>query len=122
MSQCVPEIMGAFSKTGEDQKKAEKEAQQNLKILETGLEGKRFFGGETIGFVDIVAGWIGVWARLVEEIAGVNLIDETTMPLLNAWFQSFLSVPVVKECLPPWEKLLEHNKEFQRVLVSGSST
>ncbi|KAK7838983.1 glutathione transferase gst 23 [Quercus suber] len=55
----VPALMAAFTKKGEEQERAVKEAHENLKILESGLEGKRFFGGETIGFVDIIAGWIG---------------------------------------------------------------
>ncbi|KAK7839014.1 glutathione transferase gst 23 [Quercus suber] len=41
---------------GEEKEKAAKEARENLKTLESGLEGKHFFGGETLGFVDIAAG------------------------------------------------------------------
>ncbi|KAJ9673952.1 hypothetical protein PVL29_023479 [Vitis rotundifolia] len=42
--------------------KAAKELRENLKTLESALEGKHFFGGETIGFLDIAVGWIGCWA------------------------------------------------------------
>ena len=48
--------------------------------------GKQYFGGETIGFLDIAVGWIGCWARMNEE-AGVNMIDEEMIPLLSVWFQ-----------------------------------
>lgn len=89
--------MSAFSEKGEEKEKAAKEARENLKILESGLKEKHFFGGESIGFVDIAAGWIGVWARMVEKIAEVNLIDTETTPLLDAWFRRVLEVPIIKE-------------------------
>ncbi|KAI5355673.1 hypothetical protein L3X38_008568 [Prunus dulcis] len=118
---CVPSIMSAFTKKGEEKEKGAKEARENLKILESGLGGKQFFGGESIGFVDIAAGWIGLWARIVEEIAEVNLIDTETMPLLNAWFGRVLEFPILKECLPPQDILLEHNRGFHKILTAASS-
>ncbi|KAK3004035.1 hypothetical protein RJ639_019333 [Escallonia herrerae] len=59
-------------KVGEEWIKAAKEAQENLKTLESALEGKRFFEGEAIGFVDITIGWIGIWTRIVEKITDVK--------------------------------------------------
>ncbi|KAF3445977.1 hypothetical protein FNV43_RR11154 [Rhamnella rubrinervis] len=118
---CVPAMMGAFTKQGEEKEKAVKEAQENLKILESGLGEKSFFGGDKIGFVDIAVGWIGVWVRLTEEVAEVNLVDAKTMPLLNAWFERFPELPTIKECIPPWDKLLEHNRNFHKRLTAGST-
>lgn len=37
-------------------KSVAEEARQKLKTLESAIAGKNFFGGETIGFVDIAAG------------------------------------------------------------------
>ncbi|KAK9270860.1 hypothetical protein L1049_026446 [Liquidambar formosana] len=119
--QCATGVIRTFSEVGEEQEKAAKEARENLKTLESGLEGKHFFGGETIGFVDIAAGWLGCWARVVEEIVGVKLIDEETMPLLNAWFQNFLQVPIIKESLPPREKLLVHYTDFHKTIRAAST-
>lgn len=75
--------MAAFHKTGEEKEKSVKEVKINLKILESSLEGKRFFGGETISFMDVIASWIGYWARIIEEIVDVKLIDEENIPLLT---------------------------------------
>ncbi|KAK2992083.1 hypothetical protein RJ640_023466 [Escallonia rubra] len=118
---CVPAVLSTFSKVGEEQDKAAKEARENLKTLESALEGKRFFGGEAIGFADIAIGWMGIWTRIVEEIIDVKLIDEETMPLLSAWFQDFLGAPIIKECVPPRDKLLEHNKGFHKMLTTAST-
>lgn len=109
----------AFSKVGAEQEQAAKELRENLKTLESALEGKHFFGGETIGFLDIAVGWIGCWARMNEEVAGVNMIDGEMMPLLSAWFQKFLELPIIKECLPPQDKLLVHTKEFHKMLMAA---
>ncbi|KAK6938101.1 Glutathione S-transferase, N-terminal, partial [Dillenia turbinata] len=117
---CVPAIMLAFRTTGEAQEKAVREAREHLKTLESGLAGKRFFGGESIGFVDIAAGWIGIWARVTEEIAGIKLIDEE-VALLDTWFKDFLELPVIKECLPPRDRLLELNQGFHKMLTAAST-
>lgn len=39
-------------------------------------------------------------------------MDAETMPLLDSWFQDFLEIPLIKECMPPQDKLLEHSKEL----------
>ncbi|KAL5558558.1 hypothetical protein UlMin_034769 [Ulmus minor] len=101
----------AFLKQGEEKEKAANEARENFKILESGLGEKSFFGGDTLGFVDIAAAWIGVWGRIAEEIADVKLIDAETTPLLSAWFDRVLQVPILKECLPSRDKLVEHIRE-----------
>ncbi|KAJ0024567.1 hypothetical protein Pint_08415 [Pistacia integerrima] len=112
--------MGAFSSKGEEQEKAAK-AREHLRTLEKGLEGKPFFGGETISFLDIAVGWIGIWGRAVEEIVGVNLFDAETMPLFTAWLNKFLEFPIIKECLPSWDILLEHTKGFHKILTAAST-
>lgn len=113
--------MTVFTTKGEEQERAAKEVRETFKALESGLEGKHFFGGETIGFLDIAAGWLGCWAQMTGEIVGINLIDAETMPVLSAWFKDFLEVPVIKECMPPLDKLLEHNKGFHKILTSAST-
>ncbi|KAF8377335.1 hypothetical protein HHK36_030712 [Tetracentron sinense] len=118
---CVPTTVGVFSKLGEEQEKCTKEARENLKTLETALKGRKFFGGETIGFVDIAVGWLGYWIRIVEEIVGINLLEEETMPLLSAWVQDFLDVALVKERLPPRDKLLQLNKGFREQMIASST-
>ncbi|TKY74413.1 Glutathione transferase GST 23 [Spatholobus suberectus] len=118
---CVPAVMATFSKGGEEQQKAAQEARENLKTLEGGIEGKRYFGGENIGFADIAIGWLGYWVRIVEEIVGINLIDKELMAKLDAWIDDFLELPVIKECMPPRDKLLNHNKAFHKLLTSSST-
>ncbi|GAB4844954.1 hypothetical protein Ancab_038348 [Ancistrocladus abbreviatus] len=93
---CVPAIMRVFSSTGEEQQKALTEVRENWKLMESGLEGKRFFGGEQIGFADVANAWIGYWTRIVQEVVGIKLIDEESVPLLAKWFRDILEIPLIK--------------------------
>ncbi|KAF2288066.1 hypothetical protein GH714_004240 [Hevea brasiliensis] len=55
---------------GEQQQQDVKKATEALEILEGELKikGKRFFGGETLGIVDIMLGWISIWLGVIEEL------------------------------------------------------
>ncbi|GAB4844951.1 hypothetical protein Ancab_040113 [Ancistrocladus abbreviatus] len=119
---CVPAIMRVFSNTGEEQQKAAAELRENLKLLESGLEGKRFFGGENIGFADVANAWIGCWTRMVQEVVGIKLIDEESVPLLGKWFHDMLEIPLIKESLPPQDKLLARNEAFHKALTATGAS
>ncbi|XLS79330.1 hypothetical protein HN51_063555 [Arachis hypogaea] len=105
-------VVAAFSNVGEEQQKAAEEARENLKRLEVGLEGKRFFGGDNIGFADIAIGWLPYWIGIAEEVVAINLIDAESIPKLYSWFHAFIDIPIIKELMPPQHKLLHHTKAF----------
>ncbi|RVX05032.1 Glutathione transferase GST 23 [Vitis vinifera] len=104
---------------GDEQEKSKEKAIEELRILEKQLEGKKFFGGESVGFLDIVCGWIAYWLPFIEDITGLKLVDETSFPALSAWFKAYLSVPWVKELLPPPDKLRAHLITFRQKLLSS---
>ncbi|XP_057425204.1 glutathione transferase GST 23-like [Lotus japonicus] len=118
---CEPVLKATFLKAGEEQQKAVQEVRENLKTLEGGLEGKRYFGGEGIGFTDIAIGWLGYWVRIVEEIVGISLVDTESMAKLNAWFDDFLELPIIKESMPNRDKLLQYIKTFHNALTPPST-
>lgn len=121
-------MVNTFLKVGEEQEKYAIEAREHLKTLESGIIGgggggkPLFLGGESIGFVDIAAGWIGYWGRTAEEIVNIKLIDEETMPLLASWFDNVLQHPILKECLPPWDKLIHHNQGSRNRMILAAAT
>ncbi|XP_038990139.1 glutathione transferase GST 23-like isoform X2 [Phoenix dactylifera] len=106
----TPPTYAVFCTTGEQQQKALQEAQESFKTLEVALKDKKFFGGEKIGFVDIAAGWLPCWVRMIEEIVGISIVNENIHPLINAWFDNFLALELVKGSLPPKDKLYALNK------------
>ncbi|KMT13867.1 hypothetical protein BVRB_4g077090 [Beta vulgaris subsp. vulgaris] len=91
-----------------ESKEAMEETFECLRWLENELKVKKskFFGGECIGFVDIVANGIGFWVGVQEEVTNKRMLVQERFPLLWDWAQDFVSCDAVKECLPPREKLL----------------
>ncbi|XP_043692829.1 probable glutathione S-transferase [Telopea speciosissima] len=96
----LPEIEMAFSSTGDDQVKAVELATAALEVLEGEIKGKRFFGGDRIGFVDVVVGWIAYWLEMVEEAACFKVSNSKKFPSLHSWMNNFLEVTVIRENLP----------------------
>ncbi|KAH8491467.1 hypothetical protein H0E87_023557 [Populus deltoides] len=102
----MPSIWEAFIKGREEEECAFAPVFENLKFLEEELKGKQFFGGERIGIVDIAFGWLANLVPVFEEIHAVKMIDEERFPLLYAWMQEFSKAPVIADCWPPHEKLV----------------
>ncbi|XP_019156675.1 PREDICTED: probable glutathione S-transferase [Ipomoea nil] len=119
---CFPAMKGVFFSQGEEQQAFVKEVCHNLKFLDSALNRNCCFGVAKIGFVDVALAWIVCWAQVIEEIVGVKLILDEEMPSLAKWHQNALeAAPVLKECTPPREKLVEHFKGFRKMLAAASN-
>lgn len=70
-------------------------------------EGKDYFGGDTIGYVDIVLGSMLGWVKVSQIVAQVELLDPGKAPGLAKWAERFCSHDVVKDILPEPSKLLD---------------
>ncbi|KAL6906487.1 hypothetical protein ACP4OV_004088 [Aristida adscensionis] len=68
-------------------------------------QGKRYFGGDNIGFLDLVLGSHLGWFKAVEKIAGVKVLDETKFPGLAAWAGRFCDHQAVKDVMPETDRL-----------------
>uniref|UniRef100_A0A2P2IMK0 glutathione transferase n=1 Tax=Rhizophora mucronata TaxID=61149 RepID=A0A2P2IMK0_RHIMU len=99
-------VWGVLFKQGKEQEEAIAASLENLKHLEEELKGKRFFGGETIGLLDIALGWLAYYLGIFEEIINLKLIDDQKFPSLAAWQQQFAEFPVIKETWPPRDRLI----------------
>ena len=106
-------MKGIISSTEEEQKQKEVEkAKEALQVIDGELKakGKKFFGGDTVGFLDVAMGWIPTWIAAVEKTVDVEIYDPEKFPFVDEWIQNFTQVPVVKETLPDPDKLVEHFK------------
>lgn len=70
-------------------------------------KGKSFFGGDSIGYIDIALGSLLGWLKASKIMAGIHFLDETKTPRLVEWAERFCSAMAVKEVLPEAEKLAE---------------
>ncbi|KAJ0020694.1 hypothetical protein Pint_32675 [Pistacia integerrima] len=100
----LPLAMKATNSEEKEKEKVVVEMFQLMKVLEGELNGKDFFGGESIGYVDIVATIIAVWFQVTQEIIGVKIVSEEKFPVLFKWIEKLKSIDVVKECIPPRDK------------------
>ncbi|KAL9240894.1 hypothetical protein vseg_015063 [Gypsophila vaccaria] len=87
---------------------------QDLKLLEEALNkvsnGKPFFGGDSIGYVDIVFGSYLGWIRTSERMNNVELLDVANTPSLVTWARKFCAHEAVKGVMPDTDRLVEFAK------------
>ncbi|KAE9455482.1 hypothetical protein C3L33_12630, partial [Rhododendron williamsianum] len=97
---------------GEDKEAYLKEAVECLEKIEQELiKGKsKFFGGESIGYLDIAIGWISYWLPVWEEVGSMTIVDPTRFPVTAGWAENFRNHPVVKNKLPPRDKMIVYNQ------------
>ncbi|KAL1330857.1 hypothetical protein HN51_048097 [Arachis hypogaea] len=106
---CIPTVVkAAWTIQNEEREKAIQEATEALQFIENELKryNHKFFGGDTIGLVDIAASFIAYWLPLLEEAADLTLLTVDKFPNLHKWSQEFTNHPVVKDNLPPRNGLL----------------
>ncbi|KVI12122.1 Glutathione S-transferase/chloride channel, C-terminal [Cynara cardunculus var. scolymus] len=108
---CIPALHKVFGNNGGEEVVAE--ACENLQVLENevGVKGKRFFGGDNMNIVDIVAGFIAYWLRLMEEATQIKIFTDDKFPKLTKWSDEFVNCQVVKEILPPRSLVLAYYKK-----------
>ncbi|MED6216446.1 hypothetical protein PIB30_007791 [Stylosanthes scabra] len=98
----------ALIKSGDEKEKAVNRASEVLEKIEEEIKGKKFFGGDNIGYLDIALGWIPCMIPFFEEVGSMQIIDPLKFPAINEWMTNFLSHPVVKDSLPPRDKALDY--------------
>ncbi|XP_061375526.1 glutathione S-transferase U17-like [Gastrolobium bilobum] len=84
-------------------------------------EGKAFFGGDKIGFIDIAFGSFLSWLYVTEKMNGKKMLDEAKTPALVKWASSFAADPSLKGLLPETDKLIEFAKVLQQKLRAAAS-
>lgn len=81
------------AKTEEEKTEALKETFVAVETLEAAFkectEGKPFFGGDSVGYLDIVLGSLIPFVYVGEARYGIKLFDSTRSPLLEAWVERF---------------------------------
>ncbi|KAE8820065.1 glutathione transferase GST 23-like [Hordeum vulgare] len=118
-----PAVGAVFASTGEEQEAAVHQVHENLALLEAELregafKGRRFFGGDEVGFLDVVLGCGSYWLAVFEEVTGVQLVDAEAFPLFHAWLRDFEGQDEVRETIPSIDRLLEYARGLRQMLVA----
>ena len=119
---CALQLLGAWipvfrGKTEEEKAEGVKQTFAVAETLEGALsecsKGKPFFGGDTVGYVDVVLGGFVAWVHAIEEVFGLNQFDAAKTPLLAAWLERFDELDAGKEVMPDIGRLVELEKMRQ---------
>lgn len=84
-------------------------------------KGKGFFGGDTIGYLDIALGCYLGWIRVIEKSEGIKFLDEDKTPLLAGWAERFCADAAVKEVMPEIEKLMEFAQALRAKMQAAAA-
>ncbi|KAK4857175.1 hypothetical protein QYF36_025328 [Acer negundo] len=98
----------AYTCEGKEREVVMEQVCELMKILEKELDGKDFFGGDSIGFVDIVGNVVVLWFQLTPEVVGVEGWNPKRFPGLLKWVGKLQEIDVVNESMPPIEKYVAY--------------
>ncbi|KAK7359185.1 hypothetical protein VNO77_01134 [Canavalia gladiata] len=104
--------------SGDEKENALKVAREAIEKIEEEIKGKKFFGGDNIGYLDIALGWISYWLPIWEEVGSTQIIDPLKCSAITAWITNFLSHPAIKDTLPPRDKMLDYFHSRRKALSS----
>ncbi|CAN4100311.1 unnamed protein product [Withania somnifera] len=105
---CVIGSWQAMAAEGEAKAKAVESVQELYALIEKQIQGKKYFGGEQIGYLDLVMGWKSLWLNAMEEVGQIKLLDPEKFPSLHQWAENFKQIPIIHECMPPLERVVNY--------------
>ncbi|XP_038883445.1 probable glutathione S-transferase [Benincasa hispida] len=128
LAKCIDDkFFGAWRKAArsgrEGRDKAIEEACKVLEAVENELKldgNNKFFGGDRIGFVDIVGIFIGYWVPVMQTALGFEILSSQRFPKLSKWSEELINHSVVKEILPPKQDLFVYAQTLYRINTVGS--
>ncbi|OAY66119.1 Glutathione S-transferase U18, partial [Ananas comosus] len=104
------------AKTEKEKAEAVEQSFAGLTLLEEAYEKsykeKPFFGGDNVGYLDIVLGSFLGWVKAIEKISDIKLIDGR---------KRSSSLAIVKELIPEVDKLVEFAKVLQAIWNANTS-
>jgi glutathione S-transferase len=120
--QLGPAVGAVFASTGEDQEAAVRQVHENLALLETELRdgafrGRRFFGGDEVGLLDVVLGCGSYWLAVFEDVTGLRLVDADAFPRFHAWLRDFEALDEVRDTIPAVDRLLDYARGLRHMLL-----
>lgn len=100
-------MRSALLHKGVRSEKATLELKELLQILENEIKGMQFFGGNNIGFLDIVAAIVPFWITCLQAASGKEVFTREKYPRICTWADQMLGCKIIKQNLPDHDKLNE---------------
>ncbi|RDX77573.1 Glutathione S-transferase U28, partial [Mucuna pruriens] len=102
-----------WASNGEEREVGTRDFIEVLKHLEEALGEKDYFGGETFGFLDIIAIPHSAWFLAYERLGGFKIEDHS--PKISAWIKRCLQRESVAKVLPDPEKVHQFVLHFRKM-------
>ncbi|OEL25587.1 putative glutathione S-transferase GSTU6 [Dichanthelium oligosanthes] len=74
--------------------------------------GKAFFAGDSVGFLDLVVGCNLFWFEALRRMFGVVFVEEGKTPLLAAWAERFGESGAARDVVPDADRAVEFAKKL----------
>nr|CAN63451.1 hypothetical protein VITISV_001801 [Vitis vinifera] len=103
-----------WAANGEEQEAGKKEFIDGIKLLEGELKSNPYFGGETLGFLDIAFLPLYCWFHTFETFGKFSI--EAECPKLVAWGKGCMEEEFVYASLPHPHKLYDMAVEYKKKL------
>jgi glutathione S-transferase len=84
-------------------------------------KGKAFFGGDSIGYLDIALGSLLIWIEAIGRMCSLEIISSSKTPLLSAWAERFGESAAAKTVVPEVEKAVQYGKKLQAAAAASAS-
>ncbi|KAK1652873.1 hypothetical protein QYE76_070678 [Lolium multiflorum] len=112
------------ARTGEERAEWMEQAVAAVDALEGVLAGSKeggFFGGDSVGYVDVLLGGIVRWVHATAAISGDELFDAARTPLLAAWMERFGELDAAKAVFQDVDKVVDYAKMIMALFAAGSA-
>lgn len=124
--QLVQSWLQAFkAKTEEEKAEGTKLLLAAMEALEGALrecsKGKPFFGGDSVGYLDVMLGGLLSWLHGTEELCYAELFDTARTPLLLAWAERFGELDAAQAVQPDVGKVVEFAKIWRAQLAAAEA-
>lgn len=115
--QILQTALKGSAATGEEKEHIMEEIGEQLRLLENQLKENDFFGGEGVGYLDIVAFSVLYFFQIRHEVMRIELISEEKFPVLWKWMGKLSEIDGIKESLPPRDKRFAYTVDASKSAV-----
>jgi glutathione S-transferase len=118
-------LQAARGKTDEEKTEGLRQTFVAVEAMEAAFKtcskGKPFFGGDSVGYLDVTLGALVAWVHAGAALYGMRLFDDAKSPLLAAWVERFGALAAVKAVLPDIDRLVEFAKTKQAQAAAAAT-
>ncbi|CAN6288959.1 unnamed protein product [Urochloa humidicola] len=125
-NKIFPPLMGiVIAKTGNERAEKVTETIAAVAQMEEAFakcfEGKAFFGGDSIGYLDIALGSMLFWFEAMRRMYEAEIINASEAPLLAAWAERFGETAEAKEVVPETDEAVQYAYKLRAAYAAAAA-